>query len=826
MSTIFYKFGCQKEFSSIQFDTSVVNVGRLKQAIYLQKKLIKSNDFDIIIKDANAGTPYEGEQQVLPKNASVIVERVPMGLATGRGAASSSFTTSASSTAQVKIPGIGVTSTSGTTTSVLSSSNTLQPIPSSSTVGKPVAQGTYQDESEKIREVMSQTTSVVGQVSSLDEIGNRSFYNRTPFLPRIPPPNYICYRCGQTGHYIQNCPTNGDPRFNLKKVKKATGIPKSFLKPVQPENLEDPSTLLMPGGGFAVVVPNEEEFERQKTKITVRYGTEVSRAFQCPMCKQILSNSVILPCCGSSICDSCVPKLIEYNDGKCPECAQEVRVDQVLPNKKLRDSIDEFLKMKMFAMDIAGSTDSAAVVVGHGHDDSGTLDVVGGHQGMAGKEQIKINGITDAINKPNIIAHDQKLATDSTAILDERTMSNNQQFGDGRSRPYFQRGVRRGMRGLRGPRRGGRFRRQFVDGGRQDNRDLPDQVKQSPSEGAHDLEDGRKSEEDVDEDNRKRKRSKSPADQSPERTGDRHHITSSDSIRKTKDDEEEEDLKSNGKVYNRSDKDDENRERNKRENGDAKKDSQHGDRHRSTYYDEDKGHGEGRQEDDSRHRSSNSRGRHHSNRDEKQRDDDAGYSSSLRHHDSSSHRRHHGDKEDEEDELGERSYKKKRKNNEDDMLDDKEKYNQRHSSRDDKYYNEDDKRSRHSHHHRSNSSSKHRHDDDNDANKHHRHHDDEHVDQHYDDDDHKRDSSSHRRQQESSSKYHSSSGHHHGSSGGSNNQYRSSSSTKYDHDKKSNNKSIDSNKLRNNNEENTSSAKAEETKKENNNKSKFFSDAV
>lgn len=33
------------------------------------------------------------------------------------------------------------------------------------------------------------------------------------------------------GHYINYCPTNGDPSFD--KVKKSTGIPKIFLKPVE-----------------------------------------------------------------------------------------------------------------------------------------------------------------------------------------------------------------------------------------------------------------------------------------------------------------------------------------------------------------------------------------------------------------------------------------------------------------------------------------------------------------------------------------------------------------------------------------------------------------
>ena len=42
---------------------------------------------------------------------------------------------------------------------------------------------------------------------------------------------------GWVGHFINNCPTNGDPSFD--KVKKSTGIPKIFLKPVEGQTVSD-----------------------------------------------------------------------------------------------------------------------------------------------------------------------------------------------------------------------------------------------------------------------------------------------------------------------------------------------------------------------------------------------------------------------------------------------------------------------------------------------------------------------------------------------------------------------------------------------------------
>lgn len=50
--------------------------------------------------------------------------------------------------------------------------------------------------------------------------------NRPP-----PPEHYVCFRCGQPGHWKSECPTLDDPSFrSLEHVKPTTGIPKSFLR--------------------------------------------------------------------------------------------------------------------------------------------------------------------------------------------------------------------------------------------------------------------------------------------------------------------------------------------------------------------------------------------------------------------------------------------------------------------------------------------------------------------------------------------------------------------------------------------------------------------
>ncbi|KAK1320815.1 hypothetical protein QJS10_CPA03g00608 [Acorus calamus] len=72
-----------------------------------------------------------------------------------------------------------------------------------------------------------------------------------------PPHGYICYRCNIPGHFIQHCPTNGDPNYDMKRVKPPTGITKSML-------METPDgSLALPSGAVAVLKPNESAFEKE-----------------------------------------------------------------------------------------------------------------------------------------------------------------------------------------------------------------------------------------------------------------------------------------------------------------------------------------------------------------------------------------------------------------------------------------------------------------------------------------------------------------------------------------------------------------------------------
>ena len=60
------------------------------------------------------------------------------------------------------------------------------------------------------------------------------------------------------GHWIQDCPTNNDRDFDNKpRIKRTTGIPRSFLKSVDsPSGQLSSGVMVTPEGGFVVAQPD------------------------------------------------------------------------------------------------------------------------------------------------------------------------------------------------------------------------------------------------------------------------------------------------------------------------------------------------------------------------------------------------------------------------------------------------------------------------------------------------------------------------------------------------------------------------------------------
>ena len=106
-------------------------------------------------------------------------------------------------------------------------------------------------------------------------VGSPLVHNN-PILPIVPCHHRMCVivvvrkvscRCSVLsmllhvlpGHWIQDCPTNSDREFDNKpRIKRTTGIPRSFLKAVENPNKGEiaQGVMVTPEGGYVVAQPD------------------------------------------------------------------------------------------------------------------------------------------------------------------------------------------------------------------------------------------------------------------------------------------------------------------------------------------------------------------------------------------------------------------------------------------------------------------------------------------------------------------------------------------------------------------------------------------
>eukprot|EP01080_Neovahlkampfia_damariscottae_P001046 gene1046-10565_t len=321
--SVFFKFKSAKDYDTYHFDSNLISLSDLKEGIINQKKLGKALDFDLVIKNAQTNEIFRDEV-LIPKNTSVIIERVPV---TGR----------------VKVQQQQQQQISSSSHTSKSMNTTMSSIMNSRKIFKTSTKDT-KDEETRRNEMLSQVSQEWDTQGPIPQQYNFQH-------SRIPPSNYVCHRCEKPGHYIQHCPTNNDPTFNVKKIKKATGIPKSFLQTVEnnDDNVDDGSLLMTPNGsGFAKILSNEGEFEKHlgnsssNSKVQIE---EIPIELKCSICKNLLKKAVTVSCCSTNYCDSCITKtLLDETHFHCPNCKKQIDLDNLTSNQKIRNQVEDYKK--------------------------------------------------------------------------------------------------------------------------------------------------------------------------------------------------------------------------------------------------------------------------------------------------------------------------------------------------------------------------------------------------------------------------------------------------------------------------------------------------
>ncbi|KAI3894725.1 hypothetical protein MKX03_033374 [Papaver bracteatum] len=327
---IYVKFKSAKDFFSVPVTSAYTSVSELKSLIYHSKKYDYTED------------------ELILKNSSVLVRRVP----------------------GLPPPCIIIKSKKEEEKDQIE------------------AQKALEAQEERSNSILNNETVLTLQCQGVSNVtkGGMSTMSGSGFGPtgqgnfRAPPEGYICYRCRVPGHFIQHCPTNGDAEYDIKRLRPPTGIPKSMLM------VNADGSYALPGA-VAVMKPNGAAFEKEVESTASGRVMNFPPELYCPLCKEVMKDAVLTrKCCFQSFCNECIRGNI-ISKSMCICGVKNIPVDDLIPNKTLRDTINSYLKSSDTS---AGNTKSTLTTEDTGSARSSSLPKIPSPADCGGSKTEKI----------------------------------------------------------------------------------------------------------------------------------------------------------------------------------------------------------------------------------------------------------------------------------------------------------------------------------------------------------------------------------------------------------------------------------------------------
>ncbi|XP_054810175.1 E3 ubiquitin ligase PQT3-like isoform X2 [Prosopis cineraria] len=274
---VYYKFNSEKDFDSISLgDSPFISVAKLKEKIFQAKLLYRGKDCYLVVSNAQTNEEYLDEEMLIPKYTSVLIRRVPGWLYVTIITEKKRKVQNTVAETEAKTIGVSAVDTSSMKSESIFFCNCISftnisaaflrkfcvclqfedsewddygdelhafprelPIQSSNLIPE-VSQTTNKaDEDSKIKALIN-TPQLNWHRQGLDGFGPSRGLGRGlggwmadehgfGLQQKTPPPGYVCHRCQVSGHFIQYCPTNGDPTYEfIRRVKPPTGTSRSM----------------------------------------------------------------------------------------------------------------------------------------------------------------------------------------------------------------------------------------------------------------------------------------------------------------------------------------------------------------------------------------------------------------------------------------------------------------------------------------------------------------------------------------------------------------------------------------------------------------------
>ncbi|PNY25101.1 RING finger protein [Tolypocladium capitatum] len=353
-SSVFFKFKSQREPTRVEFDGTGISVFELKREIINKSGLGDGTDFDLFIYTDDNSDEYDDDTTVVPRSTTVIARRQP---ALKPGAGRAARYVSGKMPVSAKNAGRKEQSTKASSSK-----------PSASAINQMNTAMTEEDKMAAMFAAQSEQWSAQQEEMSHQAPVFKPGSKRPANVPDHEPPNgYICYRCGNKGHWIQLCPTNDDPDFdNRPRVKRTTGIPRSFLQKVdksvvlaqtEGDDSKRPSGIMVNAeGDFVIAEPDKVSWEQFQAKTKSSSANKEAQAenkevqergLECSIDKKMFIEPMKTPCCKKTFCNDCITNALIESDFVCPACQTDgVLIDDLTPDEETSKKIQEYLKEK------------------------------------------------------------------------------------------------------------------------------------------------------------------------------------------------------------------------------------------------------------------------------------------------------------------------------------------------------------------------------------------------------------------------------------------------------------------------------------------------
>ncbi|XP_045126566.1 E3 ubiquitin-protein ligase RBBP6-like [Portunus trituberculatus] len=304
--SVHYKFKSAVEYDTLPVDGVSISLEDLKEAIIQQKRLGRGQPYDLQITNAETKEVYTNEKTLIPKNSSLIVARVP------------------TDPMQMKKPWDGKESTA-LLLSIPSNLMNTEDAAEAAKVDRKIQELTDLtrmdgSEDDKINAMVAQST-MAYHPSKYAKIRVSKMMGSVPL-------DYKCYKCHQSGHWVNMCP------LNHQDLRKSTGIPSKFLVEVSDPSI--PGVMINSSGKFVRLVDMEEMSQEKQLPPPDR--PPPPEDIVCLLCKELLRDAVLIPCCAAAFCDDCIRNhLVESEETRCPICQEDgISPDTLIPNRYLR----------------------------------------------------------------------------------------------------------------------------------------------------------------------------------------------------------------------------------------------------------------------------------------------------------------------------------------------------------------------------------------------------------------------------------------------------------------------------------------------------------